>query len=234
MGDKKRGLLHSQLLGIVWISMGLILVAAVAFFSSRRVLPSVENDTIFMEEKAFLDKQEDSVYRSRRKYNGNQEYRRRYSSEDKGGKESFYTCQPPVHTRQPLVVELNTADTTTLMLLHGIGPTFARRIVNYRERLGGFVHKEQLLEVYGFTPQQLEHIDPYIVINADSIRHIDLNVIGLKQLARHPYIEYYQARDLVRLRDHGTRFTCVDDLRTVPSMADSTLQRLLPYIDFAQ
>ena len=120
------------------------------------------------------------------------------------------------------------------MLLHGIGPTFAKRIVRYRERLGGFFYKGQLMEVYGFTPELLDHIGPYITINADSVHRICLDTITLKQLIRQPYIEYYQARDIIRLRDRGIRFTSADDLRAVPSMADSTLQRLLPYIDFAQ
>ena len=118
------------------------------------------------------------------------------------------------------------------MLLHGIGPTFASRIVRYRERLGGFVNKEQLLEVYGVTPELLEHIAPHITVDAGHVRRICLDTITLKQLIRHPYIEYYQARDIVRLRDHGTRFLSTDDLRAVPSMADSTLQRLLPYLVF--
>jgi len=118
------------------------------------------------------------------------------------------------------------------MLLHGIGPTFANRIVRYRNRLGGFVSKEQLLEVYGFTPELLDHIAPHLHIEADSLRRIPVNSIPLKQLVKHPYIEYYQARDIVNLRQRGVCFSSVDDLRAVPSMADSTLERLLPYLSF--
>ena len=151
------------------------------------------------------------------------------------GKDSIRqaTAPPPVR-RQPLVVDLNTADTTTLMLLHGIGPTYARRIVAYRNRLGGYVDTRQLLEVYGFSEELLAHIQPHLVLTKDSIRRLDVNTIELKQLLRHPYIEYYQARDIVRLRDRGVRFHSPDDLRAVPSMADSTLERMLPYLQFAQ
>ena len=129
-------------------------------------------------------------------------------------------------------MELNGADTTTLQLLHGIGPVFARRIVRYRERLGGFTSTEQLLEVYGFTPELLAHIAPHLTLDSTTIRRIEINSIGLKELIKHPYIEYYQARDIVNLRNKGVRFSTAEDLRAVPSMADSTLARLLPYISF--
>lgn len=129
-------------------------------------------------------------------------------------------------------IELNSADTTTLMLLHGIGPTFARRIVRYRDRLGGFVSKEQLLEVYGFTPELLSHIESHLQLDTDSLHRISINRIALKQLIKHPYIEYFQARDIVNLRNRGVHFHSADDLRAIPSMADSTLERLLPYLSF--
>ncbi|MBQ8704550.1 MAG: helix-hairpin-helix domain-containing protein [Bacteroidales bacterium] len=171
---------------------------------------------------------EDSVYRSRRKHHHTQYTREKKPRTDS----SFYTHEPPAPRKQPLTVELNSADTLTLQLLHGIGPVFARRIVRYRERLGGFVSGTQLLEVYGVTPELLNHIGPYLRIDTTAIRHINPNTLELKQLARHPYIEYYQARDIVRLRATGSRFHSVDDLRAIPSMADSTLERLLPYLDF--
>lgn len=120
------------------------------------------------------------------------------------------------------------------MLLHGIGPAYARRIVRYRERLGGFVDERQLLEVYGFTPELLDHIAPYIRVDTGAIVRMPVNSIPLKQLIKHPYIEYYQARDIIALREQGVRFHTADDLRAVPSIADSTLQHLLPYLDFAQ
>ena len=63
---------------------------------------------------------------------------------------------------------------------------------------------------------------------------MDINSVELKQLIKHPYIEYYQARDIVQLRNKGVVFRTADDLRAVPSMADSTLERLLPYISFGE
>lgn len=178
-----------------------------------------------MEEKAFLEKKEDSVYAVRRQKRSEKRVARTLDS-------SYYTTQAPKPMRQPLMVELNTADTTTLQLLHGIGPAYARRIVRYRERLGGFVRLEQLEEVYGITPELVAHLAPHLQIDTAAVQRIRINEAELKRLVKHPYMEYYQARDIVVLRKKGVRFASVDDLRAVPSMADSTLQRLLPYLDF--
>ena len=227
MGKKKHNITHGQIAGIAWLSIGILIIAGIVIFRSHDSGTKVENDSSAMENQEILDKKEDSVYCSR--YAKKTYQRRSYpvlADSNRYGKATQRTL------RQPLVVELNSADTTTLMLLHGIGPTFANRIVRYRNRLGGFIRKEQLLEVYGFTPELLDHIEPYLHIEPDSLRRIPVNSIPLKQLVKHPYIEYYQARDIVNLRNRGVRFSSVDDLRAVPSMADSTLDRLLPYLSF--
>ncbi|MBQ9417264.1 MAG: helix-hairpin-helix domain-containing protein, partial [Bacteroidales bacterium] len=125
------------------------------------------------------------------------------------------------------------ADTLTLQLINGIGPAYARRIVRYRDRLGGFIRTTQLLEVRGFTPELLDHIAPCLRLDTTRIQRLPINSATLKQLIRHPYMEYYLARDIIALRNSGTHFSSVADLRAIPSMADSTLHKLLPYLDFS-
>lgn len=228
MGKKKRSPTHTQTLGIIWLSAALLLIAAVAFFSSRNAVKPSPTDSTEVAQQEFLTVKEDSVYRSRRQQRHNtQSHKQKHATDT-----IRHTPLPPAPAKQPLRVELNSADTLTLQLLYGIGPTYAQRIVRYRERLGGFTSTDQLLEVYGITPELLARIRTHLTLDTSSVRRLDINSIELKQLAKHPYVEYYQARDIVRLRQHGVRFHTADDLRAVPSMADSTLARLLPYIDF--
>src|SRR3569833_3197280 len=66
------------------------------------------------------------------------------SDDDKGNAVTVYK-----KAASNVVIELNSADSAKLTELKGIGPSFARRIINYRNRLGGFINKEQLKEVYG-------------------------------------------------------------------------------------
>ncbi|MBR1765457.1 MAG: helix-hairpin-helix domain-containing protein [Bacteroidales bacterium] len=181
-----------------------------------------------------MEKKEDSVYRSRRiSSRPPATWGERKKSVKTENFHSLYTTHEPTPTRKALVVDLNTADTTTLMLLHGIGPAFARRIVRYRDRLGGFTSADQLLEVYGFTPQLLGHIAPHLRIGDTSLVRMAVNSVGLKQFIRHPYVDYYFARDLVNLRANGVTFDSPDDLRAIPSCSDTMLRRLLPYLDFS-
>ena len=229
MGKEKKGNTHGQSIGIAWLSIGFILIITCIFFCSRQQQAPFISDSIAQQNIEELQKKEDSSYRAKRTYR--QPHRQQVHPSTPVNNIPTEPTPPPVR-RQALHIELNSADTTTLMLLHGIGPTYARRIVNYRQRLGGFISLDQLLEVYGFTPDLLNHIAPYISIDTTQIVKLPINTIDLKHLIRHPYIEYFQARDIINLRQLGTHFENIDDLRAVPSMADSTLSRLTPYIDF--
>lgn len=232
MGKGKHEPTHSQLIGIIWVSVSLLLIIGIGFFSSRHTKNTDETDTTEVTYYKKLTNYRDSSYHNRHSHRKNKNIHKKRAKNAPPFDSNMYSTKPAPVRRQPLVVELNGADTTTLQLLRGIGPTYARRIVRYRDMVGGFTNTKQLLEIYGFTPKLLDYISPYLTIDTTNIRKIDINNIELKQLVKHPYIEYYQARDIVRLRDRGMHFSNADDLRAVPSMADSTLERLLPYISF--
>lgn len=237
---KKATPLRSQSLGVLWLSVGLLLVAAAAFFSVKRTSTSGEKVENSVADSLILTQREDSVYRSRRYQksppHSYSSHTNAHNSQRAAAPYAIGNDSTAIYghaaRRQPLVVDLNNADTLTLQLLHGIGPVYARRIVRYRERLGGYVDLRQLLEVYGITPELVATIAPKLTLDSSAIRRIDVNHATLKELARHPYMEYYQARDIIRLRQGGIHFGSVDELRAVPSMADSTLQRLSPYLYF--
>ena len=235
MGKEKHSPTYSQIAGIAWVTVALLAVFAIVFFSRDETPPVPGMDSLHTRDKAFLEQKEDSVYRSRRmQRTPYSQQRSSHRQRPLSDTHTFYSSRPSAPTRQPLVVELNSADTTTLQLLHGIGPAFARRIVKYRERLGGYVSTSQLLEVYGFTPDLLAHIAPHLQLDtASALRRIPVNSATLKQLVRHPYVEYYFARDLVNLRSHGVTFSSVVDLRILPSASDTMLSKLRPYLDFS-
>ena len=247
MAKKKQGLLHSQISGTIWFAAVLIIILALVFFFFPKHSTSPQQAPNEKKNIAVLQKKEDSAYRSRRLQYHSQNHRQ-YPSQDNCSYpaqnrpqssylaldtlNSYYSTERHTPIRQPLSVELNSADTTTLQLLHGIGPTYARRIVKYRERLGGFISTDQLLEVYGFTPELLDHIRPHLCLDPCELRKININTMTLKQLIKHPYMDYYFARDLVNLRSRGATFSSPDDLRTLPSCNDTLLSRLLPYLEF--
>ncbi len=98
-------------------------------------------------------------------------------------------------------VRLNTADTTELKSLPGIGSFFAKNIVNYRNKLGGFIEKEQLLEVYAFDTTRMSNIENFIIIDTIELRKVNINNDDFKTVLRHPYIEYEDVKNIVNYRE---------------------------------
>lgn len=94
------------------------------------------------------------------------------------------------------VVELNSADTTELKKIPGIGSGIARMITGYRNRLGGFYDIAQLKEIH----LDVEKLRPWFNVATDNIRQLNINQTGIERLKAHPYINFYQAKIIVEYR----------------------------------
>lgn len=136
------------------------------------------------------------------------------------------------HEKRRYVVDINTADTSEMQLLYGIGPVFANRIFRYRQRLGGFVRKEQLLEVYGMDSVRYAGFVDDIVVDSNAVVRLDINNATVDELKRHPYLDYYQARSIVDYRKYGKRIENADDLLLVNLLDRETVRKLQGYIQF--
>ena len=98
----------------------------------------------------------------------------------------------------PPVININKADTFRLLLVNGIGPTYAKRICKYRELLGGYHKKEQIKEVYGINDSVYKDISKSLEIDTSEIEKINLNNTSFKELIRHPYISAYQTKAILK------------------------------------
>jgi competence protein ComEA len=128
------------------------------------------------------------------------------------------------------IVELNNSDTTELDGLPGIGPTYARRIIKYREMLGGYYKKEQILEVYGMRPENFNLFEKYIHTDTSLIRKISLNTATFKEINAHPYISYEQTKAIFKCRNKG--LTINWELLEKNKIFDSLeTKKLIPYIN---
>ena len=114
------------------------------------------------------------------------------------------------------IVDINTADTTLLKELPDIGSSFAKRIVEYRGKLGGFVESRQLLEVYGMDSTRYKNIENYITVdslfNANKLR---INHDSFKVLNRHPYLEYDDVKKIVNYREQKGLITSWGQLEKI-------------------
>ncbi|MET4081986.1 competence protein ComEA [Pedobacter sp. UYP30] len=134
--------------------------------------------------------------------------------------------------KSTIVVEINSADSSQLQQIRGIGPAFARRIVRYRTRLGGFIKKEQLLEVYGLDSAKFEEIKAQVSVDASTVKTININVADFEALKRFPYLSYKQINAIIQYRKQHGNFNMADDLKKVAILNQQVIDRMLPYISF--
>lgn len=132
-------------------------------------------------------------------------------------------------------IDINTADTSELKHIPGIGSYYAKRIVSFRQRLGGIANVHQLLEIQGFPESSLKYMTTgqsastrQLPITRIRINHLDVN-----SLSRHPYIRYVQAKEIMNHRRLRGPIKKADDLRRLPSFTDKEVERLNPYIDYS-
>ena len=132
------------------------------------------------------------------------------------------------------MVELNSADTTRLKMLRGIGSGYAKMIVAYREKLGGFYAASQLLEVYKFPDETYQKIKHQLSVDTTLIRKIKINEVTVKELKSHPYISYYQALSIVENRElqPEMRYNSLYDMVVDEDLKEEDILRVAPYFSF--
>lgn len=124
-------------------------------------------------------------------------------------------------------IDLNSADTTLLKRVPGIGSSFARRIVKYRDLLGGYYVVEQLQEVYGMDRERYDAIHPYFTVGT-AVRSLTLTI---DSISYHPYLSWRHKRTLRRLLEEEQPLDWSHLMATGDFTRDDSL-RLAPYMPF--
>ncbi len=131
--------------------------------------------------------------------------------------------------KQKEKIELNAADSSKLVELPAIGPSFARRIIKYRSLLGGYYLVTQLHEVYGFTDTMYQVVSPLVSVDNKAIQTLAINTCDFKTLCRHPYVGYELCKTIFDWRKK-TVITATN-LKDIINN-DEIYNKLLPYLKF--
>ena len=177
--------------------------------------PYYHRDTVYVRTKV--------IYRDRPDYSG-----KRTSPRSASEPRDSFVPRHPVKIKEGEHVILNTADTTALQTIPGIGSYFARKIVQYGERLGGYVSVDQLDEIEDFPLESKR----YLVIQNAQPRQLNINQLSLNELKRHPYLNYYQARAIMDYRRLHGPIHSLDDLRLSKDFPQEAIDRLAPYVAY--
>ncbi len=127
-------------------------------------------------------------------------------------------------------INLNTADTTEFKKLKGIGSFYAKKMVEYREELGGYISPAQLLEIWKFDEGKLSGIEDNIHCTAENLKKISVNTAEAEELAGHPYLSWNQAKALVAYREKHGNFNLAKDIKKCHLITEETWKRIAPYL----
>ncbi len=146
----------------------------------------------------------------------------------------FASSSPALQAPPPMkkVVEINSADSLQLISLNGIGPALSRRIIIYRNLLGGFANKEQLREIYGMRDSLYNLFSEKVTVDPSQIKKINVNTATVDEMRKHAYIKFIIAQSIVNYRQKHGLYKTADDLLKVGSLSDDLIKKLTPYLEF--
>lgn len=154
-----------------------------------------------------------------------------YKNFNKGKSNSFDSIQPPKEKKTLLkVIELNSADSLQILSLYRVGPALTSKIIQYRIKLGGYVHVNQLSEIYGFNEDLLYDLEDKIIVNAKLAKKINLNTITFDELKTHPYFKFVLSKQIVNYRQTHGLYKKIEDLKGIKTVNDSILELIKPYV----
>lgn len=128
------------------------------------------------------------------------------------------------------VIDINLADTSAWIALPGIGSKLAMRIVNFREKLGGFYAISQVAETFGLADSVFQKIKPWLKMEAAAVKKININSATIDELKAHPYIRFALAKPIIAYRNEHGVFNQLEDLKKIAAITDDVFQKLFPYL----
>lgn len=135
-----------------------------------------------------------------------------------------------------IVIEINSADTSELMRVRGIGRYYAKGIVAYRRQLGGFTSVEQLLELKNMRSENYEKIKNSFTVDVSQIRKIRVNTASAERLKTHPYIGFYRAKEIYEFRRRKGKLSNINDLKkefaNEKDFSAGWYEKIAPYLNF--
>lgn len=127
------------------------------------------------------------------------------------------------------IVELNSADSVQLTKIKGIGSFYAKTIIKYRNELGGFVAKVQLMEMWKFDFDKFEEIEKYIILDASQIKQININTCTAADL-KHPYLSWNATNGIFNYRSKHGKYKTLEEIKNTDLVDDETFRKIAPYL----
>ena len=129
-----------------------------------------------------------------------------------------------------IAIGINTADSTQLLVVDGVGPFYAGEIINYRNRLGGYNDINQLKELYRMDSVKFERMKKQLFLDSIHLKKININTATFKQVLRHPYIDYETTKYIMNKRNRLGKYAAIYQLKDEKFLPEELYNKLLPYL----
>jgi competence protein ComEA len=128
-----------------------------------------------------------------------------------------------------VAVNINEADTSAFIALPGIGSKLAARIINFRDKLGGFYSVDQVGETYGLPDSTFQKIKASLQLN-DSVKKLNVNTATKDELKAHPYFKWNLANAIVEYRNQHGAFKSLEELKNIAVIDEATFKKIVHYL----
>jgi len=148
---------------------------------------------------------------------------------------AFSNTNPNVFSKKEKIVikDINQATQEDLIKVYGIGEAISKRILKFKESLGGFVSMDQMKDVWGLSPEVVQRLNTSFKVGTlSNIKKIDINNASVKELAQFPYFKYNLAREIVIYRSMNGDIKNVADLTKIKGMSIENANIIALYLDF--
>lgn len=140
------------------------------------------------------------------------------------------TAPKTEYKKRAVAIDVNNADTTAFQSLYGIGSKLAARIVNFRNKLGGFYSIEQVGETYGVPDSTFIRIKPFLQLNPATLLQLDLNQATYNELNAHPYISSKLAYLIMKYRKDQGAFKSIETLNELVAQTNDSFEKIQHYV----
>ncbi len=143
---------------------------------------------------------------------------------------NFY---PAKKKSEPIIIkDINTATAEDLKRVYGIGEVLSKRIIKYRNKLGGFTIKDQLKDVYALSPEAYRELWKYFEIASPApvSFQINLNTADMQELQKNPYIDIDLSEKIVEYRSLKGKFKSLEDLKKIEGFPEEKYERIILYL----
>jgi len=141
-----------------------------------------------------------------------------------------YSYTYPPRPSVPRSIDINTADTAAFIALPGIGSRLANRIVNFRDKLGGFYRVEQVGETYALPDSTFQQIKAFLQCDSSAIHRININTADVNMLRQHPYIRWNIANAIVAYRSQHGDYKSLEEVQKIELITPEIFEKLRPYL----